>query len=129
MRHVPKSVKERALAPKSEVGAWWTKESEHHASWLPGQLVLDTEEPWGTVRQKWQDKAHAMLLGLSEYRDTPLTWIDGPTGCGKDQLIAAAVLCLLHYAPPGFRAVMLSTDHDRSRDVIECVQGFCRRTE
>lgn len=37
------------------------------------------------------------------------------------------MLSILHYAPSGFRVVMLSTDHDRSRDVIESVRGFMRR--
>lgn len=124
-----RSTRAKANEPTREVGEWWTPHTEADARDLPGDLVLDTDEPWHSARQPWQETAHAMLLGLGEYRTKPLTWIDGPTGCGKDQLIAAAVLCLLHYAPPGFRAVMYSTDHDRSRDVIETTQSFCRRTE
>jgi len=111
------------------MGAWWTAQSAHAAKWLQTILVLDTGQRWGDILLPWQERVHAGILGIpgSGMETKPLTWCDGPTGCGKDQQIAAAVLSILHYAPAGFRGVMLSTDHDRARDVIESLNGFLRR--
>lgn len=119
-----------AAAPPAEVVASWFPDAEtaKKATDLPMVLVLDTDELWGKVRQPWQDAAHRMVLGLDpDNIARRLVWIDGPTGSGKDQIIAAACLSVLHYAPRGFRVIMLSTDHDRSKDVIETTRGFCRR--
>lgn len=92
-------------------------------------LTLDTDEPWTEERLRdWQVRAYRACLGLpGPDAEKPLVWMDGPTGCGKDQIIAAVVLAVICYAPEGFRAVVLSTDKDRAADAIETTKGFCRR--
>lgn len=116
------------LPTERERGEWWDATTGAKAAMLPSILVLDTEDRWfGPQRRDWQQQAHEAALGLGSFREGQLVWVDGPTGSGKDQLIAGICLSVLHFAPPGFRVTMNSTDFDRAKDVIECAKGFLRR--
>jgi phage terminase large subunit-like protein len=95
-------------------------------------LVLDTGERWGDgALQPWQRDAFAATLGLpgAPSGDRAMVWIEGPTGCGKDQLIAAACLAALRFAPDGYEVINYSADLDRCRDVRKTVRGFIARTD
>ena len=110
---------------------WWTPRpvQTELARSLMSRLTLDTGETWGDVIQPWQTRAYEAVLGLpgEDHEKRPMVWVDGPTGCGKDQIIAAIVLAILHHGPRGFRVVCFSTDLDRNADVIETVKGFATR--
>ncbi len=112
--------------------ALWSPDSATECWKLLEALVLDTGERWGDgALQPWQRDAFAATLGLpgapSEGRS--MCWVEGPTGCGKDQLIAAACLAALHFAPDGFRVINYSADKDRCGDVLGTVRGFIDRTD
>ncbi len=110
----------------------WTPDAAANCIKLLEALVLDTGERWGDGGlQQWQRDAFAATLGLP---DAPsgkhsLIWVEGPTGCGKDQIIAAACLAALHFAPDGFRIINYSADKDRCSDVLTTVRGFIDRTD
>lgn len=119
-------------APKAlGCAKWWIPrpKSADLARTLMARMTLDTGDKWGDVIQPWQTQAYEAALGLpgGDHETRPMVWVDGPTGCGKDQIIAAVVLAVLHYAPKGFRVVCFSTDKDRCADVIETTRGFVQR--
>lgn len=129
----------RIAAPTSAPAKWWTSEDPEiaakrarlaaNAPLIFGRLKLDTERMWSEVLQPWQIDAFASALGLPTAPDpgNPLVWVDGPTGSGKDQLIAAVILALLHCGPKGLRVNCYSTDLERNTDVIDTIKGFCLR--
>lgn len=110
----------------------WTPDAAANCVKLLEALVLDTGERWGDgALQPWQRDAFAATLGLpgAPSGKRSMVWIEGPTGCGKDQLIAAACLAALHFAPDGYEIINYSADLDRCRDVMKTVRGFIARTD
>lgn len=110
----------------------WTVAAAAQCVRLLEALVLDTGERWGDGGlQPWQRDAFGATLGLpgAPSGDRSQVWIEGPTGCGKDQLIAAACLAALRFAPDGASVVLYSADFDRCADVLKTVRGFIQRTD
>lgn len=110
----------------------WTPELAANCVKLLEALVLDTGERWGDgALQPWQRDAFAATLGLPGAPDEhrALRWLEGPTGCGKDQIIAAACLAALRFAPDGYEVVCYSADFDRCGDVKKTVRAFVARTD
>jgi len=121
------------IAAKRGLVAWWDENPGDLADArriLP-ELTLDTGETWAGVLQSWQSDSYAASLQFpgSPHGERRLVWVDGPAGCGKDQVIAAIVLALLHRGPKGGRWIVYSTDHDRAKDVRETTEAFCRRDD
>jgi hypothetical protein len=110
--------------------SFWSSDAAQQCFKLLEALVLDTGERWGDGGlQQWQRDAFAATLGLPGAPDQSQNWIEGPTGCGKDQIIAAACLAALRFAPDGYEIINYSADFDRCGDVKKTVRGFIARTD
>jgi hypothetical protein len=110
----------------------WSEEAATNCRRLLEALVLDDGSRWGDGGlQAWQKDAFAATLGLpgAPSLERQQIWLEGPTGCGKDQLLAAAVLACLRFAPDGFEIVAYSSDYDRCRDLVKTVRSFILRTD
>lgn len=116
----------------TEAPSLWTSETAHQCARLLEALALDTGERWGDGGlQPWQRDVYAAALGLpgAPSASKQQIWIEGPTGSGKDQLLAAACLAFLRFAPEGSEVVCYSSDYDRCKDVVKSVKGFIQRTD
>ncbi|MCG3134758.1 MAG: hypothetical protein HMLKMBBP_02119 [Planctomycetes bacterium] len=110
----------------------WTDDAARECVRLLEALVLDTGERWGDRSlMPWQREAFAATLGLPGHAAGAKSqlWVEGPTGCGKDQVIAAVCLAALRFAPAGYEVVNYSADLDRCRDLVKTVRGFIQRTD
>jgi len=106
-------------------------------------VVLDTEKELGSVAVDWEYEMFAATLDLprivyhrSKEREPEPFSTDGkdlieccgPVGCGKDQIIAAVAIAIVMWGPKGCKTVKQSTSREKSKDVIDTVNGFLLRT-
>lgn len=112
---------------------WWADhpDEQEAAEGFLRALILDTGEKWDSVLQPWQVALYASVLGFPDAPcgDKQLVECCGIVGAGKDQIIAASVLAALHFGPKGLIGKCYSTDRGKSKEVIECIEGFLLRDD